>query len=69
MHFDERLGQRQAKAGALILTVEIAVDLLERRQRPPDVLLGHPDAGIGDHQPQTAVGFELGKGGKRNVGT
>ncbi len=42
----ERLGDRQAEAGALAPARAAGVDLAERRQRHRDLFLGHADAGV-----------------------
>src|ERR1700722_11686416 len=45
---DQVSGERQAKAGAAIATVEAAVDLVETLEYLGDICLFHADTGIAD---------------------
>src|SRR5437763_6755033 len=48
LQFDQRLGQRQAEAGALIAAGQLVVDLLEWREGDRDLVRRHADPGIAD---------------------
>ena len=63
MKFDQGLGQRQAKAGPLVLAAELAVDLLEGGKRLRNVLRRNPNARIGDLKHMTTVRVEPGSYG------
>ncbi len=55
VQFDEGLGERKAETGALVLAVQIAVDLAETRERLGNVLRRDADAGIDDLEHVAAV--------------
>ncbi len=56
VQFDQRLGNRQPEAGALVALGELALDLLERPPEPRQRVLRDADAGIGDRQHDALVG-------------
>src|SRR6266550_6490743 len=49
----EAAGERQSKASTLLLAAGARFDLLEFLEYSVDVLLGDPDAGVGDHHLQS----------------
>ena len=55
MQFDQRLGQRQAQAGAFIAALQPVIDLAERLAGDLDILRDHADAGVA-HRHRDAVG-------------
>ncbi len=57
MQFDQGLGQRQAKAGAFIFAVEVAVDLTELGQGLRNIFGGDADSGVGNLKYEAAVHF------------
>src|SRR5690348_6429783 len=62
MHFDEGLGDGEAKPRAVIAAGEGAIDLAERLERPRDLFGRHADTGIADHDQEiAAAGFALGR--------
>ena len=58
MQVGEGLGRGQAEPGPLVFTIEVAVDLAERRQRLGNVIERHADARVGNLEHMAVLGSD-----------